>query len=405
LEVDLRRLTLVTGLCFIITFFIVPAKTTHRTLAQTHIQIINPSVEHTFGQRITFRAEIASSANISQVQLVFTPEGNNNSIVVPVDISFNNRLQAQYQLKPQDNILPFSTITYQYMVSFNSGEQAVSDIFSFQYSDNRHRWKTLEEANLFKVHWYEGDLTFGQAIYDAAVNTLDRFKKYLILPNPENMDIYVYASPGEIQEILDLADQPWVAGHAAPNNNLVLVSITPGALQLIEIERQIPHEITHLRLYRYLGDGYDNLPTWLDEGIASLAEAFPNSDYKFILTGGYDNDTLLSYASLCESFPPTTSDINLAYAQSDSFTRFIYREYGSNGLQNLLDAYKQGHSCEKGPSEAFGINLTQLERLWYQDTFGEDQPFMANELLIWSLFCLIVLVTPITAIILTARRK
>jgi hypothetical protein len=388
-----------------ITFFTTPEIIYHGTHAQTHIQINNPSVEHIFGDQIIFRAELASSANVSQVQLVFTPEGIKNSIVIPVDISFNNRLIARYQLQPQDNILPFSKITYQYIVSLTSNEQAVSDLFSFEYSDNLHNWKTLEETNLYKVHWYEGDFAFGRAIYDAAESTLDRFKKYLILPYPENMDIYVYANPSDLQEILNLSDQPWVAGHAALDHNLILVSITPGALQLLDIERQIPHEITHLRLYQYLGDGYDNLPAWFDEGIASLAEAFPNSDYKFILAGGYENETLLPFRSLCESFPPNASDINLAYAQSDSFVRFIYQEYGSNGLQNLLDAYKQGHSCEKGPTEAFGITLTQLERLWYQDTFGEAQPFMANELLVWSIFCLIVLVTPTTAIILTAKRK
>ena len=389
----------------LITFLVYPAKDNHGTHAQTHIQINNPSVEHTFGEQIIFRAEIPSSANIDQIQLVFTPEGFKNSIVIPVNISINNRLLARYQLKPQENILPFSTITYQYMVTLTTDDQAVSDLFSFQYDDNLHRWETLEGANLFKVHWYDGDLAFGRAILDAAMNTLDRFKKYLILPNPENLDIYVYASPSELQEILDLTEYPWIAGHAAPENNMVLVSITPGALQLLEIERQIPHEITHLRLYQYFGDRYDNIPTWLDEGIASLAEAFPNSDYKFILSGGYENETLISFKSLCESFPPTASEINLAYAQSDSFVRFIYNEYGSNGLQNLLDAYKQGYSCEKGPSEVFGINLRQLERLWYQDTFGEAQPLMANELLGWSILCIIVLITPTTAIILTARRK
>ncbi len=389
----------------LITFFATLAIINHGAYAQTHIQINNPSVEHTFGEQITFKAELASSVNVSQVQLVFTPEGNKNSIVLPVNISFNNFLLARYQLKPQDNIYPFSTITYQYIVSLTSNEQAVSDLFSFQYSDNLHNWKTLEETNLFKVHWYEGDLTFGRAIYDAAVNTLDRFKKFLILPNPENMEIYVYGNPRDLQEILDISDQPWIAGHAIPDQNLALVAITPSALQMLEIERQIPHEITHLRLYRYLGDGYDNLPTWFDEGIASLAEVFPNSDYKFILTGGYENEALLPFKSLCESFPPNQSDINLAYAQSDSFVRFIYQEYGSNGLQNLLNAYKQGHSCEKGPFEAFGITLTQLERLWYQDTFGEDQPFMVNELIIWSILCLIVFITPTTAIILSAKRK
>lgn len=366
---------------------------------------MNPTVEFTFGEQFIFKAEITTDENLASVELIFTPEGINNSTVIPVTITPRKNLEAKYEIKPQDVIRPFSTITYQYVVSFNSGDQVSSETFSFQYYDNRHNWMELQESNLFTVHWYEGDLSFGQAIFDAAVNTIDRFKKYLILPNPHNLDIYVYASPSELQEILELTAQPWVAGHAIPENNLVLVSITPGALQLLDIERQIPHEITHVRINQYLENGYDDIPKWLNEGIATLAESFPNSDYKQIMTAGYENHTLLSFASLCESFPPNASDINIAYAQSDSFVRYIYQEFGANGLQSLLDAYKEGYSCENGPSESFGISLTQLERQWYLETFGEAQPTSLNGIFAWSILFLVVFITPITSILLSARRK
>jgi hypothetical protein len=184
-----------------------------------------------------------------------------------------------------------------------------------------------------------------------------------------------------------------------------LVSITPGALQLLDIERQIPHEITHVRLNQYLENGYHDIPVWLNEGIATLAESFPNSDYKIIITAGYENHALFSFASLCESFPPNASDINMAYAQSDSFVRYIYQEYGANGLQSLLDAYKEGYSCENGPSESLGISLTQLERQWYFETFGEAQPTSLNGIIAWSILFLVVFITPITSILLSARQK
>jgi len=366
---------------------------------------VNPKVEYVFGERFEFKAEIVADASIKSIELVFIPEGVNDSTVIPVTIDSPNILEAVYIIKPQDVLRPFSTITYQYVVTFNSGTQVSSEEFSFLYSDNRFDWQQLEEGNLFTVHWYDGDLSFGRAIFDAAANSIDRFKKYLILPNPQNLDIYVYAGPAELQEVLDLTAHPWVAGHAIPENNLVLVSITPGALQALDIERQIPHEIAHIRIKQYLEDGFENLPIWFNEGLASLAETFPNSDYKLILEAGYKNHTLISFASLCESFPPNESDINMAYAESDSFVRYIYQEYGANGLQNLLDAYKQGNSCENGPAEAFDVNLTQLERQWYLDTFGEPPPVPLNEIFAWSLLVLAVFITPITSILLSGKRN
>ena len=384
---------------------VTPSQTSYAAPGNDSINIINPNVEYIFGEQFIFKARITADAPISGIELVFMPEGINNSIVIPVTINPSNNLEANYLIKPQDVILPFSTISYQYIVSFDSGTQVSSEVFSFLYSDDRFDWQQLNESDLFTVHWYEGDLSFGRAIFDAAANSIDRYKKYLILPNPQNLDIYVYANPSELQEVLDLTAHPWVAGHAVPENNLVLVSITPGALQLLDIERQVPHEIAHVRIKRYLEDGYENLPIWFNEGLASLAETFPNSDYKLILTAGYENHNLISFASLCRSFPPDSSDINMAYAQSDSLVRYIYQEYGANGLQNLLDAYKQGHSCENGPLEAFGVTLTQLERQWYLDTFGEAPPISISEIFAWSILILALFITPVTSILLSGRRN
>jgi hypothetical protein len=383
----------------------IPSKNSYAAPGNDTFDIVNPKVEFIFGERFNFKAEIVTDSSIKSIELVFIPQGISESTVLPVTIDPPNILEAVYIIKPQDVLWPFSTITYQYVVSFNSGAQISSEEFSFQYSDNRFDWQQLEEGNLFTVHWYEGDLSFGRAVFDAAINSIDRFKKYIILPNPQNLDIYVYANPSELQKVLDLTDHPWVAGHAIPGNNLVLVSITPGALQLLDIERQIPHEIAHVRIKQYLEDGYDYLPIWFNEGLASLAETFPNSDYKSNLSAGYKNRSLLSFASLCNGFPSNPSDINTAYAQSDSFVRFIYQKYGANGLQNLLDAYRQGHSCENGPKEAFGVNLTQLDRQWYLETFGEAPPLPLGEIFAWSLLVLAVFITPIASILLSSKRN
>ena len=76
----------------------------------------------------------------------------------------------------------------------------------------------------------------------------------------------------------------WVAGHANPDLGVVLVSIAPGENQSMEMERQIPHELAHVLLYRLTGPAYANLPNWLTEGIASQVEGYPNADYTQVLT-------------------------------------------------------------------------------------------------------------------------
>ena len=290
-------------------------------------------------------------------------------------------------------------------MTLSSNDQIQSDTFTFDYYDNRKSWKLLEGPNYFQVHWYEGELEFGQSILDAALNSIQYFKPYLILPNPEILDIYVYPSRSQLQEALNIAGQPWVAGQAVPEMNLVLVSIEPGPLEQLEIDRQIPHEITHVRLYQHLGEGYDNLPVWLNEGIASLAEFYPNPDYRSLLRNASENGNLLSIQSLCDHFPSNKNETSLAYAQSDSLLRFIHKEYGSVGLQKLLNTYAQGHKCENGAEEALGLTLTELEKDWRFAIFNEVPADEENPLLAWVILCSFALLAPIIAILLSARKK
>jgi len=51
-----------------------------------------------------------------------------------------------------------------------------------------------------------------------------------------------------------------------------MVVIEPGPNQSIVMEQRIPHELMHVMLYRSIGAGYNNLPAWLREGTATLAE-------------------------------------------------------------------------------------------------------------------------------------
>ena len=80
--------------------------------------------------------------------------------------------------------------------------------------------------------------------------------------------------------------------------------IEPGANQSIFMEQRIPHELMHVMLYRSIGAGYKDLPTWLREGTATLAEVNPNPDYDRVLANAGANNTLIPLKDLCISFPP-----------------------------------------------------------------------------------------------------
>ena len=154
-----------------------------------------------------------------------------------------------------------------------------------------------------------------------------------------------------MQDALPNAEQNWIAGHADPDQGVILVALPPGAERHLEMERQIPHELMHIALNYTDAHAYSNLPAWFNEGLASLAELYPNPEYQALIESAYDSGELFPLASLCQTFPNESQDALLAYAQSASFTKFLYDQYGNPGFNRLIAAFASGMNCERGVEE------------------------------------------------------
>ena len=79
-----------------------------------------------------------------------------------------------------------------------------------------------------------------------------------------------------------LGGEEWVGGHTAPQIGVVLVAIAPDA-NISEMQTKHPHELTHVMLYRSLGENYARQPAGLIEGVSSMVESYANPDYKHAL--------------------------------------------------------------------------------------------------------------------------
>ncbi len=101
-------------------------------------------------------------------------------------------------------------------------------------------------------------------------------------------------------------------------------------------EQRIPHELMHIFLYNSTPLGYKNIPVWLTEGLASLAELYSNPDYPIVLEEAVKEEGLLPMSALCGGFPRKSSEALLAYAQSQDFTQHLqelirpFRDHGAD---------------------------------------------------------------------------
>jgi hypothetical protein len=374
--------------------------------AQGSLQISDPQVDYLFGNFIAIEANLETPEAVDTIALFLQPEGASSTESIPVAIEENNRLFALYDFAASRSLPAFSTIAFWFAATLENGQTLESEHFDFAYLDNRFEWQGIENAP-FRVQWYQGDIVFGQQILDTARTAVEHIQEQISLETPGNVAVYVYASGADLQQALQFTSQTWIAGHADPDLGVMLVSILPGPEQSLEMERQIPHELAHIMIFETIGaDGYAQIPLWLNEGLASLAELYPNPDYRQSLERASAGGGLIPLANLCESFPTDASGASLAYAESESFTRYLYEEHGASGLLDLLNHYAAGQGCDNGPQAVLGATLTQLERDWRATTFSESSAAGALQALLpWFVLMAVVVGSPVFLALLKSREK
>lgn len=327
--------------------------------AQSGIEETDVGVFDDFGQHVTFEARIQSPVPIIDAYVVFSDNFDDALRRFPMELGEDGIVTYRYDVV-QNVLRPFVTITFWFEVTLQDGKTYESPIYHVQYMDDRFTWNQRTDGQL-RVHWYEGDAAFGDALMGAANRSLNTVGALIPAPTDAPVDVYVYASPTDLQSTLFLGGEGWEAGHANPKLGVVMLVVTPGPEQIIDMETLIPHELAHVMLYRSVGEGYASLPVWLSEGIASLAELYPNPDYEQALTVASQDASLLPIAELCDTFPLDASRASLAYAESQSFVRFVRDIYGSSTLFLLISAYADGMSCEQGVVRTLNSSLANLD--------------------------------------------
>jgi hypothetical protein len=346
-------------------FLLVSSLAVHaQAVPQTAVNFKDVSIFYEFGKEIIFQTTLDPGDQIQEAFLFIQPEGQ-NSRKEKIEANENGEVIFTYDAAAAP-LRPFANTAYWFQVTLTDESTVESQRYAFFYEDNRFNWQQLEKDG-FQINWQSKDAGFGQVVLDIAVQSLAIARNYVPAQPPELLKIYVYENASDVQTSLNLGQfKSWVAGHASPDLATVLISAPAGPSQQLELERQIPHEITHILQYQLMGANYRNAPMWLLEGTASLSELYPNPDYQRVLERAVAEESLIPLQELCAFFPSEASRAFLAYAQSESFSRFLFTTYGSSGLKSLMENYQNGQGCMEGFSSTFKRSLKQEEYRWQQ---------------------------------------
>ena len=319
--------------------------------------------DYRFAQQIVFALKASGDEPIESARLILRADGRTFD-PLPAEFTPALSIDAQVSMGLRGGVLPpFSSVTFWWELRDASGAITETEHVSFDYVDNRYAWQQLSKQGV-SVFWSQGDGAFAESVLETALAALLRIGAEIGVSRPDRIDIYVYPSQDDLIGALRLGGRDWAGGQARPELGVVLVDLAPNETAPVEMQRAIPHELTHLLVYQAAQPEYDHVPAWLDEGLATANETSPDSSQTLALDAAVSDDRLLPFERLCAPFPDDASQAVLAYAQSGSLIQFIRNRYGRQGIQDLLSAYRDKADCAAGVERALHLTLPALESQW-----------------------------------------
>ena len=326
---------------------------------------IEATARHTylFAQQITFILDATGDVPINRATVFFQSD---QLPLQQLDAGFapgtTIHLEVVHELRG-GAIPPFSKVTYWWEIADEANQKLTTPRMAFDYVDNRFSWQRASDGGV-TVYWVAGDAAFAEAVLDTALETLPGIAGEIGVSPPSTIEVYVYPSREDLIGALRLGGRDWAGGQARPELGVVVFDLPPTATAPVEMRRAIPHELTHLLVYAATQPNYDNVPAWLNEGLATANEASPDPEQAVALESALSAAGLLSFEFLCAPFPDDAGQALLAYAQSGDFVQFIRDRYGGEDIRSLLAVYRENAACLPGVERALNVTLSALERDW-----------------------------------------
>jgi len=333
--------------------------------ADDGLAVLDSSVETEFPLKLNFSLSVQSGTNITDIRLHYTVDRMSYAQVtsevyiefVPaatVDVSW------AWDMRKTGGMPPSSIVEYWWTVTAVDGDKVTTEPVRVRFDDTRHQWYRLAEGKV-TIYWYREDESFAREIMATTQQVLVRLAEDTgaELKNPVRM--FIYASAQDLQGAM-IFPQEWTGGVAFTRYGTIAIGIPPGRLDWGR--RAIAHELTHLVTHQMTFNPYNNLPTWLEEGLAMYAEGTMEPVYTSLLNKAVAEDNLISVRSLSSPFSAYAEESSLAYAQSYSLVEFLIRNHGQSKMFELLNTFQQGSSYDGALDKVYDFDMDGLNSLW-----------------------------------------
>ncbi|MBI2857533.1 MAG: peptidase MA domain-containing protein [Chloroflexi bacterium] len=332
--------------------------------AANGLTVTASAAEVNFPSSINFSLSATSGAVINDIRLHYRLDRLSFAEVeseVYIDFPRGTSVQAKWQwdMRRTGGLPPGALIEYWWSLKDASGNRFQTKPASVQFNDNRYPWRSLTRG-LVTLYWYQGDESFGLTLLTAA----DEAVKRLTTPATQldrPIRIYIYASSRDLQGSM-IFPQEWTGGVSF--SEYAIVGIGVATNQLDWGIRTISHELTHVVAHQLTRNPYNELPMWLNEGLAMYNEGKLDPQFAGLLSSAIQQKTLITVRSLSSPFSAFSAQASLAYAESYSVVEYLINTYGQDKLTQLLGVFREGSTYDDALRKVYGFDMDGLNREW-----------------------------------------
>ncbi|MDQ3005969.1 MAG: peptidase MA family metallohydrolase [Chloroflexota bacterium] len=329
-----------------------------------------------FPESVSFSATLISDSEIRSIVLEYGNEQQTcGEVIAKAFPQFtpgkNVEAEWTWEMRQSGSLPPGALLWWRWRITDAKGSETLSETKTITWLDDIHDWKSMNNGDFLRLHWYEGDQTFAIDLAKSAYNGLQFNETQSGITAEAPINIYIYADTNDLQDAI-LYEPSWTGGQAFPDQDIVILGISPSDLDWGR--DAIVHELTHVLVGHQTFSCLGDVPTWLNEGLAVYSEGQLDSSSQRQLDEAIRFDTLLTVRSLSSGFSEVSDKANLSYTQSYSLTKFLIETYGQEKMTDLLLSLRDGLAVDSALMQTYGFDVDGLEDAWRQAVDAAPRP-------------------------------
>lgn len=333
--------------------------------SQDSIEVTNSEAKVSFPLQLNFSLKAQSGAAITDIRLRYNIEQATFATVTSeayVVFTPANTVDVQYSLdmRKTGGLPPGVKINYWWVIKDAAGGKEETKPANIVFNDNRYKWQEIHDG-LVNIYWYNGSTEFAYELMFTSHEALAKLAKDTGAEVIKPINMYVYAST---QDLLGALIYPyeWTGAVTYSQFNTIAIGLQPSNLEWGRMA--VAHELSHVAIYQVTMNPYNDLPRWLDEGLAVYAEGVVDVSFSTALYNAVQDNSLISVRSLASPFSADSKLASLSYGESFSIVSFLIATYGQDKMLELLTVFSQGNTYDGALMKVYGFDTEGLDTAW-----------------------------------------